>query len=346
MSATSQTTTSAPRQGAVVAAVLLVRPSPSALACTDACTTRPVRPRSSCSSRPRSTSRSGSPPSRSVLALVQLLTALRLYGKLRIPRKVPAWLGDVHRLSGTLALLFSLPVAYHCLWALGFERDSRPDVGASCTPSPDASSMARLVAKVRRRSGRRVFQSGPFPSSAVPRSQRAWSSCGARARSGSSRTSGSQRSDVQAPRQPHPGRCVGLRRHLRGHALRQRAVHTGHTRGRCRRTATVWSSTALPSSPAAVPDVTAPTAKAALARSSGGGPTVARFPEATISAVRDRRRRWDCRPSGPAQRGRDRRGRRLHPHGPRVARGAKEPGRPQRPSSVGGTEGARRSVHP
>ena len=58
-----------------------------------------------------------------VLALVQLLTALRLFGKVKVPRNAPSWLGDLHRLSGTLALLFSLPVAYHCLWALGFESD-------------------------------------------------------------------------------------------------------------------------------------------------------------------------------------------------------------------------------
>ena len=57
-------------------------------------------------------------------AVVQLLTAMRLYGKVKVPRRLPAWLGDVHRLSGTLALLCSLPVAYHCLWALGFESDS------------------------------------------------------------------------------------------------------------------------------------------------------------------------------------------------------------------------------
>ncbi len=54
-------------------------------------------------------------------ALVQILTAMRLFGKIHIPRQVPRWLGDVHRLSGTLAFGFSLPVAYHCLWALGFQ---------------------------------------------------------------------------------------------------------------------------------------------------------------------------------------------------------------------------------
>ena len=32
----------------------------------------------------------------------------------------PPWLGDVYRLTGTLAFLCSLPVAFHGLWALGF----------------------------------------------------------------------------------------------------------------------------------------------------------------------------------------------------------------------------------
>jgi len=27
----------------------------------------------------------------------------------------------VHRLTGTLAFLLTIPVAYHCLWALGFQ---------------------------------------------------------------------------------------------------------------------------------------------------------------------------------------------------------------------------------
>ena len=60
------------------------------------------------------------------LAVFQLLSAMRLYGKVSIPHTMPSWLGDAHRLSGTLALLFSLPVAYHCLWSLGFETD--PDL--------------------------------------------------------------------------------------------------------------------------------------------------------------------------------------------------------------------------
>jgi hypothetical protein len=52
-------------------------------------------------------------------AVVQVVSALSLYGRLG-PRP-PEWLGSVHRISGRLAFLFTLPVAYHCLWSLGFQ---------------------------------------------------------------------------------------------------------------------------------------------------------------------------------------------------------------------------------
>jgi hypothetical protein len=52
-------------------------------------------------------------------AVVQIASALWLYGKLG--PAPPPWLGGVHRISGRLAFLFSLPVAYHCLWSLGFQ---------------------------------------------------------------------------------------------------------------------------------------------------------------------------------------------------------------------------------
>jgi Family of unknown function (DUF6529) len=53
-----------------------------------------------------------------VLALGQLVGGLWMYG--RLGRAAPAWVGPVHRSLGFLAVLVSLPVAYHCLWALGF----------------------------------------------------------------------------------------------------------------------------------------------------------------------------------------------------------------------------------
>jgi hypothetical protein len=56
-------------------------------------------------------------------AVVQLISALWMYGRLPLGA-APAWLGDVHRISGRLAFLISLPVAYHCLYQLGFQHSS------------------------------------------------------------------------------------------------------------------------------------------------------------------------------------------------------------------------------
>lgn len=54
-----------------------------------------------------------------VLALGQLVGALAMYGKLGA--HVPTWLRAAHRGSGVVALLLTVPVAYHCLWSLGFQ---------------------------------------------------------------------------------------------------------------------------------------------------------------------------------------------------------------------------------
>ena len=51
--------------------------------------------------------------------VVQLISALAMYGRLG-PRAAKPWVGPLHRVSGVLALLSSLPVAAHCLWSLGF----------------------------------------------------------------------------------------------------------------------------------------------------------------------------------------------------------------------------------
>ena len=53
------------------------------------------------------------------LAVLQVIGALWMYGKLGV--KAPPWLGKAHRISGATALLLSVFVAYHCLWALGLE---------------------------------------------------------------------------------------------------------------------------------------------------------------------------------------------------------------------------------
>ena len=50
---------------------------------------------------------------------LQVLGGMWMFGKLG-SRPAPKWVGPAHRISGSLALLFTLPVAYHCLWSLGF----------------------------------------------------------------------------------------------------------------------------------------------------------------------------------------------------------------------------------
>ncbi len=55
------------------------------------------------------------------LALIQVASALAMYGRLPGLRTTPRWVPFAHRWTGTAAFLISLPVAYHCLWSLGFE---------------------------------------------------------------------------------------------------------------------------------------------------------------------------------------------------------------------------------
>lgn len=54
-----------------------------------------------------------------LLALSQLLTASRIYEVLRFPPK-GRFYHVVHRWSGRTAILLTLPVAYHCIFLLGF----------------------------------------------------------------------------------------------------------------------------------------------------------------------------------------------------------------------------------
>jgi mono/diheme cytochrome c family protein len=57
-----------------------------------------------------------------VLACFQLFTAAWIFRKLPWPK--PAWVNPVHRWSGRLAFLLTLPVAYHCIFKLGFQDPS------------------------------------------------------------------------------------------------------------------------------------------------------------------------------------------------------------------------------
>ena len=54
-----------------------------------------------------------------VLAVLQLVGALWIYGRLRI--RAPSWLGTAHRVTGGIAVVLVVIVAYHCLWTLGLE---------------------------------------------------------------------------------------------------------------------------------------------------------------------------------------------------------------------------------
>lgn len=56
-----------------------------------------------------------------VLALVQVTTAARIFGKLSFLQMRGPWVPRVHRWSGRLAFLFTLPVFFHCVTILGFQ---------------------------------------------------------------------------------------------------------------------------------------------------------------------------------------------------------------------------------
>ncbi|ABD10353.1 hypothetical protein ThrDRAFT_02688 [Frankia casuarinae] len=58
-----------------------------------------------------------------VLLFVQLATALWMWGRLPGAGPAPSWAGPLHRWSGTTAFVLTLPVAFHCIWALGFASD-------------------------------------------------------------------------------------------------------------------------------------------------------------------------------------------------------------------------------
>lgn len=59
------------------------------------------------------------------LAVVQFVSAFAMYGLLS-RRAVPGWMRVLHVWSGRVAVLASVPVAVHCLYALGFaDTDAR-----------------------------------------------------------------------------------------------------------------------------------------------------------------------------------------------------------------------------
>lgn len=59
-----------------------------------------------------------------ILGIGQLLSALWMWGRLPSAGSAPAAVAVAHRWLGTTAFVLTLPVAYHCLWALGFRDTS------------------------------------------------------------------------------------------------------------------------------------------------------------------------------------------------------------------------------
>jgi hypothetical protein len=59
-----------------------------------------------------------------VLVVVQLVSALWIWGRLPGAGPAPRSLPVVHRWSGTIAFILTLPVALHCVWALGLSTAS------------------------------------------------------------------------------------------------------------------------------------------------------------------------------------------------------------------------------
>jgi hypothetical protein len=54
--------------------------------------------------------------------IVQVSTGARIFGKLRrVVRVEPPRVNRIHRWSGRLAFLCTLPVAFHCIFILGFQ---------------------------------------------------------------------------------------------------------------------------------------------------------------------------------------------------------------------------------
>ncbi|MGQ0617000.1 MAG: DUF6529 family protein [Acidimicrobiia bacterium] len=62
-------------------------------------------------------------------AVTQVLTAQWMYGRLPGTGTAPEWVAPVHRAVGAVAFLFTVPVAFHCLWSIGYGNPLGEDSG-------------------------------------------------------------------------------------------------------------------------------------------------------------------------------------------------------------------------
>ena len=59
-----------------------------------------------------------------LLLAVQLVTALWMWGRLPGAGAAPSWAPVLHRWVGSTAFVLTLPVAFHCIWSIGFVTSS------------------------------------------------------------------------------------------------------------------------------------------------------------------------------------------------------------------------------
>ena len=59
-----------------------------------------------------------------IFVLVQIASALAMWGRLPGVSGSPSWASPVHRWSGVVAFVLTLPVAFQCIWSLGFSDSS------------------------------------------------------------------------------------------------------------------------------------------------------------------------------------------------------------------------------
>ncbi|WIG58927.1 MAG: hypothetical protein OJF49_001674 [Ktedonobacterales bacterium] len=86
-----------------------------------------------------------------VFGFFQLLTAARIYELLRFPPK-GRFYNIVHRWSGRIAIALTLPVAYHCIFLLGFDKsDARVYIHSLLGSSIYGAFLAKvLIVRVNR----------------------------------------------------------------------------------------------------------------------------------------------------------------------------------------------------
>ncbi len=88
-----------------------------------------------------------------LMFITQMSLGFRMTGRYGPRRPAPFWMPDVHRIVGTVAFGLSLPVAFHCLWALGYRTDDARVLVHSLLGCVAYGTYAAKVVAVRRSVG-------------------------------------------------------------------------------------------------------------------------------------------------------------------------------------------------